>query len=372
MSEGRGDPPLLEYLAAFDREALVLEARVSADDPSTLLVPTEDVLLLTVELPKTTLRKRLAILPFAIEHRLAEPILELHIALGRELTAGTFLAGIVGRRMMDVWLQNAFVLDVTRCRIVPDLFVLPEPPAGSWSVQVDGERALVRTANGCGFALPLPLLAAAWNAEGSPPLKSYGDALPEPFSCNTEEVLHLPHTNFTDALDLRQGDYASDHSRISPAWTRVATIIAAGAMAHAALLVADIAALRSILGERQNEARATLEHMTPGIAYGGDPGADLARLLNAGRGAEASTFLPLLAESSGVLSQSSESFALRGLDYNATDGSMNINVETANLVSLQTLEAALSSAGFDVAGGAATVANGGAQARLTIRRRSSS
>ena len=59
---------------------------VDASGPATILVPTEQVRLLAVDLPLANHAKRLAALPFAIEDKIAEPLENVHIALGKELS----------------------------------------------------------------------------------------------------------------------------------------------------------------------------------------------------------------------------------------------------------------------------------------------
>lgn len=146
--------------------------------PATVVVPTEDVLLLAVELPMAGLARRRAALPFAVEDRIADPLDAVHIVLGEGLTATTCLVGVVRHDVMAGWVARLAAAGLDHARIVPDALVLPSPATGTWHVTGSGDRIVARTDAGTGFAAPAACFAALWAAGGSLPCVVFGGSLP--------------------------------------------------------------------------------------------------------------------------------------------------------------------------------------------------
>ena len=208
--------------------------------PAIVLVPSEDVLLLTVDLPVAR-AKRLAALPFAIEERIAAPLEGVHIALGAEVAPRCFLAGVVAAPLMRDWVAALDAADLGHAALVPDAAMLPVPPTGAWSVAVADGRVRVRTDTGGGFAVPHARFVAAWRAGGSLACRVHGVPLAFDFPGETIAAGDMP--TLPPPLDLRQGDFAVPRQRAS-AWRRLGTIAAAGIAAHAAIAAAGTLALR--------------------------------------------------------------------------------------------------------------------------------
>ena len=116
-------------------------------------------------------------MPWAIEERVAEPLSQLHLVLGPETTTRRFLVAAVRREVMVSWSTMASSAGLTRCRIVPDAFVLPVPQFGMWSVAVDARRILVRDHDGAAFAIEISLFTRGLGerrAPGFAAIWSYG------------------------------------------------------------------------------------------------------------------------------------------------------------------------------------------------------
>ena len=180
--------------------------------PAILLVPTEQVLLLTADLPLQGLRRRAEALPFAIEDRIAQPLGAAHIALGAELSPQRHLVGVVSHDVMRGWLSEIAAAGIGHARIVPDALALPVPAAGFWSVDLAGARALIRRDDGTGLALPASHIVTAWTAAGRPRCISCGDSLPAEMA--GEQRAPEPARWTDTALDLRQGAYAVPRTSI--------------------------------------------------------------------------------------------------------------------------------------------------------------
>jgi general secretion pathway protein L len=329
--------------------------------PATVLVPTEDVLLLAVDLPLGRSAQRLAALPFAIEDRIADPLDAVHVALGGETAPGTYLAGVVRHDVMADWVGILAAAGLGHAAIVPDALLLPIPGPGSWSVEAAAGRMIVRTES-AGFALPVERFPAVWAAGGSPPCIVYGEPL----------AFDLPMSSMGDpdsasrrllapALDLRQGRYAAAARPVPAALRRLGIVLAAGLLAHTAIAAADTLKLRGIAAERRTTAEALVRQMLPGTPLT----ADLDRMLPSGAG-DRGRFLPLLNRAAAALAPVG-GLTFNKLSYADADGALTLGVEAADIGGLQRAQAALVAAGLNPVSGAATATAGRADGDIVVR-----
>ena len=333
----------------------------SAVGPAVALVPTEDVLLLAVDLPLANASQRRAALPFAVEDRIAEPLDAVHIVLGPALQGQTYLAAVVRHDTMAGWVDALAAADLGHARIVPDALALPVPPAGSWNVAHDAGRIVVRTDIGTGFAAAAARFAAVWAAGGSLPCIVLGSPLP----------LDLPLATMADSapdfarlsgavLDLRTGPYALPTRVVSPVLRRAASIVGLGLLAHTVLLAADAHAL-----SRQAEARrVTTEALVRQVLPGTPLSADLDRLLP-GAGSHGA-LLPLLARAAAALAPVG-GLTWHRLAWSAPDRSLTLGVEADDIGGLQRAQSALAAGGLVPTSGAVTAGQGRADGDLTVR-----
>ena len=284
------------------------------DAPATVLVPTEQVLLLAVDLPLASRARRLEALPFAIEDRIADSVDAVHLAVGAELAPKRYLVAVVRHDVMIDWVERARAAGLGNAAMVPDALALPVPADGAWSVDLDGSRAVVRAGDGTGFACAASMLMPAWEAAGRPPATAYGAPLPAEMMLG-EAVLQpepLARRLLLPALDLRQGAYARRRA-VSNVWRRIAWIVAIGAAAHASIALADTVMLTVIANRRAAETQALLATVAPGVPVTGDVAATAAALLPRGGGGVPQTFLPLLTRLSAALAP------LGGIDARTID-----------------------------------------------------
>ncbi|WP_346344765.1 type II secretion system protein GspL [Sphingomonas sp. dw_22] len=200
------------------------------EGPATILVPTEQVRLLAVDLPLPSRAKRLEALPFAIEDLIAEPAESLHLALGAEIAPKRYLVGVVRHEVMARWVDLAEAGGLGDAAMVPDALALPQPPEGEWAVDLGETRALVRAGDGSGFAVPAPLLGAAWEAAGKPGVLAYGTALPPEMMLGRAALGPGPLAARLPApsLDLRHGRYAVRRAGNAGFWNRLGGIVRIG------------------------------------------------------------------------------------------------------------------------------------------------
>ncbi|MDO6413609.1 type II secretion system protein GspL [Sphingomonas sp. BIUV-7] len=336
--------------------------------PAIVLLPAEEVLLLSVSLPIANQRRRLETLPFAIEDRIAQPIGDVHAALGAELAAQTYLAGIVSHERMRACVALLAEFGLEQAALIPDVLGLPVPPPGAWSLDIAAGRALVRVEDGTGFALPVENLATAWAAAGRPRALSYGEASPseipaEPASYE-EDALAARLTR--PALDLRQGLYAAPRRAVSPLWQRIAMVAAAGALAHAAIAGVDTIAVQHIASVKAGEMRGIVQQIAPGAVIGDDVAASAAEILPA-NGAGPSSFLPLFGRVGAALKPLGSAVRMHAISYDGSANTMSIEVEAATIEGLQQIGSALTAAGIQAQAGAASQSDGKAVGAFLIR-----
>jgi general secretion pathway protein L len=287
--------------------------------PATIVVPTEQVRLLAVDLPLASRAKRLDALPFAVEELIAEPVESVHLALGAEVAPKRYLVGVVRHELMAVWIDSAEDAGLGHAAMVPDALALPRPAEGEWSVDLGADRAVVRAGDGTGFAISPAMLQAAWQAAGRPAARSHGLPLPAEMLAggSSIEPAALVERLLAPALDLRQGRYARRRAALPNIWRRLGWIVALGAAAHVVIATADTLMLRSIADRREAEARAVAAIAAPGANLGGDLAASVADLLPTGSGAPPDTFLPLLTRVSSALGPLAEAISVRAINYQA-------------------------------------------------------
>lgn len=292
------------------------------DGPATILVPTESVLLLAVDLPLASRGKRLDALPFAVEDRIADPVDAVHLALGAELAPRRYLVGVVRHERMAGWIARAQAAGLGQAAFVPDALALPVPPEGEWSVDLGESRAVVRAGDGTGFACPATLLMAAWEAAGCPPAHAIGAALPEAMRATPGglSAQTLAQRLASPALDLRQGRYGRRRGAAAPGWgRRLGWIAAIGIAAHTGIAAADTVMLKVIAERRADDTRSLIALSAPGARIGDDLASSVADLLpapSAGQGG--GPFLPLLTRVSSALQPLSASIAVRALSWQGT------------------------------------------------------
>lgn len=302
--------------------------------PATIVIPTEQVRLMVVELPLASAAKRLAALPFAIEDRIAEPLQNVHMALGAEVAPKRYLAAVISHAVMQDWVARYADTAEAEAALLPDVVMLPVPETGSWAVLVAGARALVRQDDGAGFAVPIALLSGAWIQAGKPEVHSYGDALPDgiPFHPATLRSM-LPQAPL---VDLRQGIYAR-RAEGNGFWRKLGWIAAIGLTAHILIALADSYALRGIADRREEQTRALVQRMAPGVTLENDFVEQVAGMLPVAGAARGDAFLPALTKLSQALTPLAGTIQVQTVQFDqallimelAGDGAVESQVKAA-------------------------------------------
>ncbi|MFO1353013.1 MAG: type II secretion system protein GspL [Gammaproteobacteria bacterium] len=122
----------------------------------TLVVPTERILLTATSVPGRNRALRIKALPYTLEDSLADPVEDLHFAIGA-LTATDVAVAVVRHAVMEAWLATLDALGMTIDAMIPDALLLPLAD-NAWSVLLEERRAVVRLTPWRGFACERALL----------------------------------------------------------------------------------------------------------------------------------------------------------------------------------------------------------------------
>ena len=364
--------------AAGDRNASGIWAidgdrLVSVEDfdegPAIVLVQSEQVLILAVELPPMAgLARRRAALPFALEDRIAEPVEDVHVALGAQIARNLHLAAVVRHDLMRRWVALLKAAGLEQAALVPDCMALPVPGAGTWSVDMAGQRAVVRLEDHTGFAMPLDLLEPTWQSAGTPACVAYGDPLPPDLHAG-EAILEsapLAERLMAPDIDLRQGIYAAPRKAIDPLWKRVATVAAIGALAHAAIAAADTMVLSNMADAREAQVRQLAQNVAPSLTLGPDLSTLVADMGPAQSGAAPSQFLALVSTAGAAFAKANVPVTWRSVSYDKAGETLSLEIETNDAAGLQRVASALGEAGMDVRPGAVAMVEGRAVGSFAI------
>lgn len=313
-----------------------------AGGPATLLVPSERLLLLAVDLPLPSRAQRLAALPFAIEDRIADPLDAVHLAIGEMLAPQRYLVAVVRHSVMAEWIALAEANGLADAALVPDALALPRPGEGAWNVAQAGDRAVVRAGDGTGFAVPAGLLAPAWNAAARPTVTSFGDPLPDALAAEPADPQPLGMTLAVSALDLRQGPYARRGGGSTFA-RKLAMVALAALVAHGVIAAADTLMLRAIADRREAETRTLLATAAPDLATAEDlPGSIADRLP---RPTGDNRFVPALGRVSAALAPLAPAIAVRSIEWRGNQ--LSIDLDAGDAGAAERLRTALSGARID-------------------------
>ncbi len=335
----------------------VLEAALQAPSGIALL-PTEDTLLLAVELPTMSASQRRAVVGFAVEDRIAQSLDAVQVVLGPQLTPGVWLVAVTARSVLD-----EITIDKAGAALWPDVLMVPVPGSG-WAVWAAAGRILVRLPDGTGIATQSGVFQAFWTAAGSPDVTLYGGgALPPEIPISARGDLPRAPSPFPKDFDLRAGLNRRRGNFLPKGGRSLLMVVVVAALAHVSLLVADVMALNRQAGQREVELRAILN--TPA---GGDLEVALEQALKSRQpGNGNGGVLILLTQTFAALQPENGRVSVQKLRYAATANEAVLNVEAPDLATLQSVQTALSAAGLTVTTGAATNSDGAAEVQMTIR-----
>lgn len=330
-------------------------------------IDSEKVLLLNVSLPKMAPAQRRAAIAFAVEDLIAQPLDQVHVVLGPERpgadNAGSWLVAVVSNAVMaDTLAAHPGMTGI----LVPDVLALPVPEAGEWSVLAQKHRILVRLADLTGFATTPAMLPDLWTAGGSPRLVVLGGELPADMPVGARAQLASAPDPGLLAIDLRSGRFARPGAGWPKGARTVAVILALAVLGHVTLLGLDVIGLGRIASAKDAALRTALD--AKGQPSSGDLDTALTAALASRQPATSADFLLFLAQAFGAIADQTGQVQIKDLRFVEAQNTLALTVEASNLAALQTVETALIDAGLEVDTGAATTADGAAEAQMVLRR----
>lgn len=333
----------------------------------------EDVLLLNVTLPKMAPAQRRAVVGFAVEESIAQPLEQVHVVLGPHINlnpqtsdtaeAGGWLVAVVSTAVMaDLVAAHS----ASTAPLIPDVLALQIPDAGDWAVLAQTDRVLVRLPDGTGFAASPAMMPTLWHAAGSPRVVLLGGQLPADIPVAAMGQLASSIDPSLKGFDLRTGRFARRGAGVPQGARALAIVLAIAALGHLTLLALDIAGLSRIATKQQDAVRAALA--AAGQQVEGDVATALTAALAAQQPSSAAGFLPLLAQAFGALQPQAGQVQIKDMRFSQSDNSLALTMEAPDLAALQTAETAFGDAGLAVVAGAATSGDGAAEVQMTLRK----
>jgi general secretion pathway protein L len=309
-------------------------------------VPGERVLLLSVTLPKMTASQRRAAAVYAVEDRIAQPLEEVHVALGPEMAPNQWLVAVIACSDLPQVTPSH--------RLLPDTLALPIPPEGAWSVVEEASRILIRRPDGTGLVTRAAALTVLHNFAGTPKITLYAGQIA--LNHTTAPMLPVALPSRFDLTDRR-----SHSLTLPPLARRLLAVAAVTALAQLGLLTTDVITL----SRDQDRLAAQLRDAAGTTA---DTPIDplLTRILSPQTAVPQDAFLPLISASFAALTADPGSISLRELTYSGDTGSLTLTLLAPDLASLQHVESDLAGQ-LKVTAGPATSANGTAEQQLTLQ-----
>lgn len=284
----------------------------------------------------------------------AQPIDQLHVAVGRDDGEGGRCVGLVPLETMREWLASVEEAGFDPERVIPETLLLPAPVEGfaTWD---SGPLRLYRARDEA-FAAEPELGELLLAGRGAAPIESgsFGPGL-------AQALEQAP-------LDLRQGPFGRRRDwRVAPARARrLALLTAALLLVSLAVQVAAIARYNFAADDAEAETRqvaAAALPRSPGLA---DPEAELTRRLAELRGGGAGFGATAGALFEGV--RATPNVELTALAF-APDGTLRATAQADTPAAIEALRQRVEASGFTAEAGAPRSGGGRRVADLTVRPR---
>ena len=318
-----------------------------------VLMPGEDVLTTTVQLPPKHRRQALKALPFMLEDSIISDVSLEHLAVGGGNAQGDFLVAITRKRLLRDLLRQFTDAGITPHRVLPDYAMLQEL-TDSWQILLDGDRAVVRRPDRTGFSTVSSRLALLLNTGQTPdtggsarqvriirPTDIAAPLLEGDWQVNEQLLAHplqyLAAGAANESLNLLQGEFRMVQ-RESWNW-RPWAMAAVLALAAVGLGLFETGLETARLNRETDRLQASMIELArdalPDVQQIRDPQTQLLiawrQLANGGAG-EAG-FLPLLNRVSATVSQ--QPVSVQGIHFK--DGTLTVALQGSSLQQLDNI-----------------------------------
>lgn len=370
-------------------------AKACQDRRIIVLTPPMDVLLSRVVVPGANRKQIEQAVCYALEDDLATDVETLHFALGNKNQDNTHNVAVVADEKMTFWLSELREAAIEPHVMVPETLGVPYE-AGSLSVLLDKDFALVRTGLQSGYAIDYDNLSAALagdrdNLEGGssqvifynctqqgldfvlpPGLTIKNDDLRAKAAESDPLKLFAKGVAAENQLNLLQGQFKrhAEWDRAWQQWKLPAILLAVMLVMNTTIFGTEYFSMRSESKKLTEEIEKVFKETFPGTKKIVNPRAQMEHKLDELRGkgvAEGGSFGSLL-EKSGKEIVASKGYQLQGLKFK--DGILIYELQVKDLEALDDLKVRLGSADLDVDIKSATSKGGSVEARLQIREKS--
>jgi len=342
-------------MGSVQHGALEDAASMAGNRRVVVVIPSESILLTTVNLPGVRGTRLRQAVPFALEDRLVDDVDNLHFALA-DRNGDDIPVAVIGRDILRSWCDGIAAAGLQPAVVMPDCLAVPYNDGQPMAVQHAG-RVLLRDGLASGFAateqsFTTLLQARGW--AGVDPLPLSGDALLQTL---VAQALAPP-------INLLQGEFARRGARVESLsrWRVPIALTAAWAVLGLGLWIADYRAVAAEQRALQGEIAALFQTMLPGEPMV-DPRLQIQRKLGGGADSGELLFmLALLAE--GMTAAGNPE--LGSMTYR--QGSLEVSVSTNRAEQVEQLRERMASAGqYSVSIESASSRGDRIEGRLLIR-----
>lgn len=291
---------------------------------------------------------------FAIEDDLAQPVQDIHIALGPKVAAGDRRdIYAIDKALLQDWISTLAMIGLPDASIIPELSLLADAP-----LLVDLEdRLLVGTGDrkyGVDTALPREAIDALVRPDGDvPPVagRRLAEALASPAirDVRTPSLLELVHMlDGAAPIDIRTGAYALKSRTQGKRRWNVKTLATLAIAALTLWFTSVVLELNNLTRETDRLARdssARYAALFPGEPMPADLAATARIRLTAGERSTSPSFLTVMAhiyDSLGAVNGA----RIRAIDFDRAEGTLSISLGFAAFGDDVSLRRALEEKGF--------------------------
>lgn len=114
---------------------------------TTIIVPTEAILLTKILVPEVQRRHLRQTLPFMVEEQIIDPIESMHLVTPALAVGEQQLVGCIRRELLSDWLDLLNAVEIQPDRLVADALCAPSQN-GDWQLLFDRQRVLLRQPDG--------------------------------------------------------------------------------------------------------------------------------------------------------------------------------------------------------------------------------
>lgn len=351
-----------------------------------VLAPAAPMLATRVTLPPMPAARLRQALPYALEEQLAEDAERFHFAMGRREADGSMPVLAIARDRMAQWQGLFNAAELRPHALLHEGLALPWHE-GEWSLLLQEEEALLRTAAHRAFAVPVAQLEAwlklALAGQAEPParLRLYDardgaegprlQTLPPATEVVAETVASplelLARSEPAAGINLLQGEFSRKEQlgRLWRPWRATAALLAAWLLLQGGMAIGSYLSLE----RRDEQLYAAIEQAYretfPEARNVVNPRVQMERkLAELQGGGSGGAFAALLAASGPVLKQS-EGVEVRNLRYRQDE--LELELELKDIASLDRLREALQQQRLVVDVRGATTRDNRVESRISLR-----